>query len=495
MIIKKCLFLVFLSIFIMFPYFFYDFKQAIIGILILVLFGMLNWIIFFAVSVYSLVINIFYFHIFTHWGNLAISSRIEAALESPSYEQLEYIKSYFNVWDIFNLSFLLLSIIFLVYFNRKYKKIVCPKKIILSMIVIIFTILAIPAQPNTIKTLQIIHFPLTFLRTYQRLQTYSQRNQFINTLSAKKDSNISSIYNKIIIIQGEAVNKNHMAIYGYKKETTPFLSSIKIYKINAISPTNQTRYSIPIELTKATVDNFNKFYKSPSIVSVFKNYGYSTYWISNQGQRGVHDTSITSMAKEADHISFLNELDYSTAKLDSGVLSVLDKISINNTSKQMFVIHLLGSHVKYNKRYPSNYRLLSDNNIVNAYDNSIYYTDYILSEIYKRFPKDTSLFIYLSDHGEVVDDNLHGHGFFPSYKDEYEIPLIIFGKGNMDRINKLKKNTNGKILNTECFDQIIMYLAGFINDVNISYSSTVFSLKPKNIIDYKDLKYYKNQEE
>lgn len=53
-----------------------------------------------------------------------------------------------------------------------------------------------------------------------------------------------------------------------------------------ISPINQTRYSIPIDLTNATVDNFNLFFTSKLIVTTFKKYGYKTYWLSNQGRVG-----------------------------------------------------------------------------------------------------------------------------------------------------------------------------------------------------------------
>jgi len=96
------------------------------------------------------------------------------------------------------------------------------------------------------------------------------------------------------------------------------------------------------------------------------------------------------------------------------------------------------------------------------------------------------LFVYVADHGEVV---IGGHGYSPSYKDEYEVPLVVWG-ANQDRIDKLFVASQNKIINTESFNHIIKYLTGIENDQNASYSSKVISLLPGNVVDYKDLPLY-----
>jgi len=284
-----------------------------------------------------------------------------------------------------------------------------------------------------------------------------------------------------------------MSLYGYDKKTTPFLDSVLVYSFNAISPTNQTRFSIPIELTDATVQDFDKFNHSQSIITSLKDCGYETYWITNQGKTGTHDTSVTSMAKEADNPYFLNELNYEKAGYDGKILPLLESIDTHGKKKQAFFFHLIGSHASYSSRYPVNKALFSTVGLdekgcrTAQYDNTIYYTDYIISQIYKRFNNERALYIYLSDHSEVVDKNKRfGHGFSPSYQDEYKIPLVIWSK-KREKLEKLYKNNKGKIINTESFKQLVEYMIGKTSHSNLSYSEEVLSISPKNIVRYSEL--------
>lgn len=77
-------------------------------------------------------------------------------------------------------------------------------------------------------------------------------------------------------------------------------------------------------------------------------------------------------------------------------------IPVDN-QKKFIVVHLVGSHHPYTS-YPPEYNLYGEDTVSDRYDNTIAYTDYVLSEIYKKLSvHQPELFIYASDHGESKD--------------------------------------------------------------------------------------------
>lgn len=295
---------------------------------------------------------------------------------------------------------------------------------------------------------------------------------------------------------GEAVNKKHMGVYDYNISTTPFLSNLlqqkNSFKFDVIAPTNQTRFSVPIALTDATVKHFYDFITSKSIISDLKEYGYKTYWLSNQFVVGKHETYISSIASEADYIKISNSkylYGMSGVKFDIVLLDYLKQINLNNNDKEVYFFHLLGSHTQYSKRYPAAHALFSNpKNIIEEYGNTIFYTDHIINEIYNKFKDKKLLLLYLSDHGEVVNIKKNGHGNFRPYQDEYDIPLIIHSSEHNEKLLKLKIENEKHLFNMEDFNHIVQYLTGIDNNITeISHNPKVFTVEPINIIDYREL--------
>ncbi len=451
--------------------------------------------------IYLNLMNVVIGHIFIHWGyaHVDIGPRIEVAAESPKYETLEYLMTYIDYKDmllgLYSFFVLVLLYKFLVHFKHSFKVIK-----FLGFIATISIIVAVSLHKNPVKESEPFNIPYQCIEAVNRVQLYDLRKKYLNSLKNISIESKKSIYDKIIIIQGEAVNKHHMSIYNYDKNTTPFLSTLKdqdnLYVFNGIAPTNQTRYSVPIFYTKANVQDFaDLFSKSISIVSDFKNHQYKTYWISNQGRTAKHDSNIESMAQEADVKYFENER-YENVKNDKVLLSYLDNMKINSR-KEMYFIHLQGSHFKYSERYPNDIVLFRNaTTIKEQYDNTIYYTDYILQNIFKyfknKFHNKKILFVYTSDHGEVVSEDKHGHGYLPPFKDEYDIPFVIYSNIENDRIDELYQSNQKRYFNLENLNYMIEYISGINDDNNVSYSSDVFAIDPKNIFDYDKLEFYKD---
>jgi len=124
---------------------------------------------------------------------------------------------------------------------------------------------------------------------------------------------------------------------------------------------------------------------------------------------------------------------------------------------------------------------------VNAYDNSILYTDTVLSELYRRFGSKDVLFVYAADHGEVVSDKVFGHGFSPAYREEYLVPLLIWTQDGA-AIQAVHVMLGGGRVNLESFDDIIGFLVVSRDTLHVSTRTQVSVLAAGNTTRYEDLR-------
>ena len=258
---------------------------------------------------------------------------------------------------------------------------------------------------------------------------------------------------------------------------------------------------MPILNTPASVANYlDAFMHSRSIVGNFGLYGYETHWISAHAPSGLYDTINSSIAEESETKFFANiEFDKGKKKTDMELVKHLQNLQEQNSSSaQMYFIHLLGSHFKYEERYTEDMTMIKKSESTkDSYDNTIYYTDFILKNIFTFFQDKIDqgkkiLFVYTADHGEFIGDNLEigGHGRVSPFKDEYEIPFVVYSSITNKRIDSLLKNNEKGYFNLENLNYMVEYISGIRNDANISYSSKVMAAEPSNIYDYNDLKFF-----
>ncbi len=301
--------------------------------------------------------NIIIGHVYMHWGynHVDIKPRIDVALISPISESYEYLKTYIDYRDILLVIYTIFVLSLTYIFIRHYKhsfKLLKFLTFILSIVIIMTTVF----YKNPLIYIEPFSIPYKCIKSATYSKLFKERSEYLRTHKTPiQIIRNKSIYDKVVIIQGESANKYHMSIYGYDKNTTPYLSSLetkgKLYIFNAIAPANQTKYSIPIFYTKASVHNYkNAFLHSLSILSNFRTNGYTTFWISNQGKTGSTDTSISSIAKEADIAHFKDTYTTYKAKPDEEILRYLYKIT-DNANKEMYIFHLMGSHADYKRRY------------------------------------------------------------------------------------------------------------------------------------------------
>lgn len=260
-----------------------------------------------------------------------------------------------------------------------------------------------------------------------------------------------------VFILGESTTRNRLSIYGYSRNTTPYLKSIEsdllIYD-NVVSPNAFTIGSLEKVLTLNGLNSKNDF----SIIQLMNKAGFKTFWLSNQRPIGKYESLVTKIASASDTYQIKNTaLDGSITPYDEVLIPLLDEALEDEAPLKFIVLHPLGTHMKYSDRYPdsfhkfvgqsfSNFNHSRAHELSNAYDNSIVYHDYFLKEVHQRLIslEEPSYMLYLSDHGEEVftDIDFAGHLDDNPTKSMYEIPFFLWMNPKFKKLKSINFKLN-----------------------------------------------------
>ena len=275
-----------------------------------------------------------------------------------------------------------------------------------------------------------------------------------------------------VMVVGETARAHNFSLYGYPRNTNPLLSKtpgIKAFP-NVTTQSNTTHKSVPMLLSAASAEDFERLFHEKGILAAFKEAGFHTVFISNQLP---NHSFIDFLGEQADEHYFLKKEDALQGNhYDEDLLQKLDEIlpkadasssaHYHYRYRKLFVVlHSYGSHFNYQERYPRSFAYFkpdsrseakSENrrDLLNAYDNTIRYTDYILHGIIERLQKwegvqtktdgvydqPTSAMLYTSDHGEnIFDDDRHLFLHAAPKASDYElhVPFIIWTSEGFSR--------------------------------------------------------------
>lgn len=218
-----------------------------------------------------------------------------------------------------------------------------------------------------------------------------------------------------VLIIGETGRAIDWQLNGYNRETNPQLSKRNdvIYFDRAISQSNTTHKCVPMLLSEVDPFNFDSIVNRKSIITAFKEVGYKTAYFTTQPKNNSYNEHF---ACEADTTVFIpNHSHY-----DMDLVDMMKRfINENSAGNKLFVVlHTYGSHFNYIDRLPSNYHYFTPdgdsnasisnrNQLLNAYDNTIRYTDHVINSAISALQQTglaASLF-YVSDHGEDIFDD------------------------------------------------------------------------------------------
>ena len=232
-----------------------------------------------------------------------------------------------------------------------------------------------------------------------------------------------------VLVLGETARAQNYHFDGYARQTNPYTEARDFVSLGDIeSCGTATAHSVPCMFSFLTRRNFdsNLAQNQSNLLEVLKKSGMDVRWIdNNSGCKGVCDKhGYVRISTDRSDPDCDGEFCF-----DQVLLRELDKILAKPLQQDtVLVLHLIGSHgPTYYRRYPSDFRKFlpdcersdiqncSREEIVNTYDNTILYTDYVLAQIADLLDKhseqlDTGM-LYMSDHGESLgEDGLYLHG-------------------------------------------------------------------------------------
>lgn len=241
----------------------------------------------------------------------------------------------------------------------------------------------------------------------------------------------------VVLVIGESARSENFSLYGYKKNTNPYLS--KTENLHTFKATSCATY------TTAGVKCILEHTESDDLYEILPNYLYrnnvDVIWrTTNWGEPPVHIKNYQTKEMldkdcKGDGCNYDEVL----------ITNLKQQILASTKSKILIVLHTSTSHgPTYSKKYPANFETFkpvcnsvelgncSQTELVNAYDNTIVYTDYILHRIIEdlqQFKDYKSAMLFVSDHGESLGEkNLYMHGLPMSIapNEQFDIPFIVW---------------------------------------------------------------------
>lgn len=266
---------------------------------------------------------------------------------------------------------------------------------------------------------------------------------------------------KIYVVIGESAFRGNMSLYGYPIKTTPFTDSLVTNSSNlsfydAIAGGPMTNIGVSFAITYGGPKGVQDTYEYKGLLEMVKNAGYETIWISSQGVFGGADTKIRVFASVADELFYMDKWPPD----DIGLVHVM-KDYLKEDKKQLFVLHLEGSHFEYKQRYDKvDVESIEGDGVIVDYNRTIHHTDRVLEALYNTVKDDkSSVIAYFSDHGEIIGK---GHGFLEEGTEQFEIPMITIHQNypQIDSVMTKYQDEKGRFSSTNVIN-VLTEIAGY----------------------------------
>jgi lipid A ethanolaminephosphotransferase len=282
-----------------------------------------------------------------------------------------------------------------------------------------------------------------------------------------------------IMVVGETARSDRFSLNGYQKETNPYLKDKGVFSFkNTISCGTATAYSVPCMFFLNGEKNYtrSRAKNQSNVLDVLSFAGVKTIWVNN-------NSSCKNVCKRIETLDIIKGSggeDKNTI-LDEKLLDITSQILKNNKEDVLIVLHTMGSHgPRYYKRFPEKFAKFkpfcnndtpqncSKDELNNAYDNTIVYTDYFLAkliDILKEKKEYNTFMFYASDHGESLGENgiyLHGLPKKIAPKEQTDFAMVLWLSDQMiknQNINSSKiKSMANKQLNHDYLAHTLLNL-------------------------------------
>lgn len=437
------------------------------------LYGSLGWVIFFLLLtflslfgsfVYKVFVNVMLFLAsvtlyFVYAYNTTINENIVfSALETDVGLSAELLSVKLVLWVL--LTYALPSwVLFKIKFSKVgflgfLKGIVASSLLGLSLVYALLMALDINLAPSgairsPLSTLPLQYYsPLNTIfflnRGYKSHKRHHNSIKKVKNLAEgfefKLDKRIQDL--NVVFVLGETARGMNWGINGYTRNTTPHLKKLPnlVNFKQASSCDTVTIGSLPCIFSRMTKDNHSFSVETSSFVSALEDLGFDISILSLQGHQSFYKYLSAKGLLLTKYPIIKNSENLSLTLQDSLLLPYIDEIK-NKPNNKMILLHTIGSHHAYKDRfehseakyipYCNSYDLSSctQQQIVNAYDNSIISTDSFLNNVIAKFKDSNAIVFYTSDHGESLGENntfLHGIAIDKAPKEQTHVPLFVW---------------------------------------------------------------------
>ncbi|MDO6718642.1 phosphoethanolamine--lipid A transferase [Psychrosphaera sp. 1_MG-2023] len=284
-----------------------------------------------------------------------------------------------------------------------------------------------------------------------------------------------------VLILGETARAQNFALNGYDKPTNPYTKKLGVVSFsNMYSCGTATAISVPCMFSRLNKSNYSRRLASAqqNALDIVQQAGADVVWISNNNGscKGVcARIETTKIPTYSDHELCDGEYCYDEILLEP-LKAKLSQLDNNNT---FIVLHMIGSHgPTYYRRYPQSKQIFlpdcqrsdlqncNHKEVVNTYNNTIAYTDFVIAKTIEELKLITSesdietSLLYISDHGESLGENgvyLHGLPYAFAPKEQIHVPMIYWSNNMASSFDPtcLTKVAKKKLTHDIVFDLIM----------------------------------------
>ncbi|MCI1021458.1 phosphoethanolamine--lipid A transferase [Pseudomonas putida] len=302
----------------------------------------------------------------------------------------------------------------------------------------------------------------------------------------------------LVLAVGETARSANFSLNGYSRDTNPELEKRNVISFSNVSSCGTaTAVSLPCMFLDVGRDDYKDGLakSSEGLLDVLQRAGISIMWAdNNSGCKGVCDRVPNHKATQ--HADA--QLCSSDECKDGVLLSEMEDFIKRQEGDAVLVLHYKGSHgPAYYKRYPTQFKKFGpvcetneldkceQQEVINAYDNSILYTDYVtagLIDILAANNKFDTALMYVSDHGESLGEGglyLHGLPYAMAPDEQTKVPLVLWMSDSLaksERLNLgcLKAQTSSPLSHDNLFHTVL----GMMNVQTSSYRSALDFMAP-----------------
>lgn len=298
-------------------------------------------------------------------------------------------------------------------------------------------------------------YPVYSLVKVMRQKYAAHADQPLQTIAADATRTAADHRTVVVMVLGETARAKEFAFSGYSRSTNPELEARgDVMYVDVQACGTSTAESLPCIFSALDRKNYkrDKAGRQENVLDILQGVGVRVLWRdNNSGSKGVADRVVYEDLSRANDA----ELCQSDNCFDEVLLRDLDRRLAETNEDMLVVLHMKGSHgPSYYKRTPPEFKTYlpecsmdniqdcSQESLVNAYDNTIVYTDYVLAKLIdllqgQNYP---TAMLYVSDHGESLGESgvyLHGLPYALAPEEQTRVPLIFWASDRFVLQNSL----------------------------------------------------------